>query len=49
MKYVLKMGKRAVYLVIQKRINLMEIRLGLGNGKVRPAFKVPEVCSWKVD
>jgi hypothetical protein len=49
MKYVLKIGKWTVYLVILKRNNLLEIRLGLGKDKVHPAFVAPEVCACHVD
>ena len=45
-KYVLKLGKWAVYLFILKRNNLAEIRLGLGK---HPAFVAPEVCACHVD
>ena len=49
MKYVLKMGKWAVYLVILKKNNVVEMRVGLGKDKVHPAFVAPDVFACHVD
>jgi len=49
MKYVLKLGDKMVYLVIQKGNNLVKIRWGHGKVKVHPPFKAPEVFACHVD